>query len=198
MNSNHYLTCLWPGLPEVWWRGQLASLPLAIGFGALLNLFLVLGWLYPDWIPSGLFWMGTLIGVVTWGYFVLRNLRGLAELIHPRVISKAPDRFPEAHVAYLKGNWELAEELLTGVLAIEPRDPPALLMLCAVYRQLSQVDHAAVLLSEVSRLEVSDAWWVEIEAERKRIRRALAQEESSGEENSSSAADMTGPQAAAA
>ena len=115
--------------------------------------------------------------------------------------------------SYLRGDWEAAEKLLTSVLAIEPRDPPALLLLCSVYRHLDQLDHATVLINEISRLEVADPWWVEVETERKRIRRAMTAEEESknktksdARENpanhdaalSENAADMTADRAAAA
>ena len=213
MSASYYLSCLWPGLPELWWRGRMASLPLAIAFCLALNSFFVFGWIYPGWLSGGLFWMATLVGVAVWGYYVVRGLRELPELIHPRKVSEEPDRFREAHAAYLRGDWEAAEKLLTSVLAIEPRDPPALLLLCSVYRHLDQLDHATVLINEISRLEVADPWWVEVETERKRIRRAMAAEEESknktksdARENpanhdaalSENAADMTADRAAAA
>ncbi|EMI17049.1 putative membrane protein [Rhodopirellula maiorica SM1] len=165
----------------------MASLPLAIAFCLALNSFFVFGWLYPNWISGGLFWMATLVGVTVWGFYVVRGLRELPELIHPRKASEEPDRFGEAHAAYLRGDWEAAEKLLTSVLAIEPRDPPALLMLCAVYRKLDQLDHATVLINEISRLEVADPWWVEVETERKRIRRAMAAEAESKDRTKSDA-----------
>ncbi|WP_146595076.1 hypothetical protein [Novipirellula galeiformis] len=209
MSASYYLSCLWPGLPELWWRGRLASLPLAIGFCLALNSFFVFGWLYPGWLSGGLFWMATLVGAAVWGFYVIRSIRELPELIHPRKVSEEPDRFEEARAAYLRADWEAAEELLTSVLAVEPRDPPALLMLCSVYRHLSQLDHATVLINEISRLEVADPWWVEVETERKRIRRAVAAEAETGNESNQdvrdrdakrhpNAADMTAESAAAA
>ena len=33
MEAKYYATCLWPGLPELWWRGRLNALTSAIGFG---------------------------------------------------------------------------------------------------------------------------------------------------------------------
>ncbi|TWU34394.1 tetratricopeptide repeat protein [Novipirellula artificiosorum] len=201
MGSSFYLSCLWPGLPEIWWRGRLKSLPLAVGFAIALNLFLITGWVFPRWISGGLFWMGSLVGLVVWGYYVVRGIRELPELIHPRQVSEEPDRFTEAHLAYLQADWRSCEKLLTGVLAIEPRDPPSLIMLSAVYRHQSRLADAETLLGEIGRLEVADAWWVEIATERRRLQRAIAtkQEEQQGgvaaESGSSNepvtAADMT-------
>ncbi|TWU43827.1 hypothetical protein Q31b_13590 [Novipirellula aureliae] len=196
MSTSQYLSCLWPGLPEIWWRGRLTSLPLAIAFAAALNLFLICGWIYPHWFSGGLFWLGTLFAIAVWLFYVVQGLRGLPELIHPRTVSAEPDRFSEAHQAYLKGEWKLAETLLNGVLAIEPRDPPALIMLCSVYRHQARLDAAEVLLDEIGRLEVADAWWIEIDAERRRLRRELAEKPDSPSE--SATAEMTVPPAAAA
>ena len=47
--------------------------------------------------------------------------------------------FPQARTAYLRGDWAEAEGLLTDVLAIEPRDPPALLLLTGVYRHTGRL-----------------------------------------------------------
>ncbi|TWT82428.1 hypothetical protein CA13_38910 [Planctomycetes bacterium CA13] len=200
MSASLYLSCLWPGLPEIWWRGRLASLPLAIGFALAVNLFLIVGWIYPDWLSGGLFWMGTLVGFGVWGYYVARGLRELPELISPRTVSEEPDRFGDAHLAYLKGEWQSCENYLTTVLAIEPRDPPALIMLCAVYRHQGRYEDADLLLGEISRLEVADAWWVELDAERRRLRRQIAAKSESEEhpktdqnekQNASNPADLT-------
>ena len=59
------------------------------------------------------------------------------------------------------------------MLAIEPRDPPALLLLTGVYRHTGRLEAAELLLREVSRLEVADAWVLEIETESKRLTRAV-------------------------
>ena len=30
MEARYYVTCLWPGLAELWWRGRLSGLPAAV------------------------------------------------------------------------------------------------------------------------------------------------------------------------
>ena len=189
MSTSHYLTCLWPGLPELWWRGRLSSLPLAFGFGILVNAFLIFGWIYPGWIPSILFWLGTFLGCCAWAFYVIRSVGELPELIAPRAVSDRPDRFTEAQTAYLRAEWTEAEKLLTEVLAIEPRDPPALLILCAVYRHQGRLGDAEVLIDEVSKVEIADAWWIEVETERKRIRWAIAARDEAIENGHSSGRD---------
>jgi hypothetical protein len=172
MEAKYYLTCLWPGLAELWWRGRLSAIPTAIAFGFALNLLLVNRYLYPHWMSSGLVSMAFWVGAVAWVFYVVRRLRELPLLIAPRQVSDQPDRFPEAQRAYLREDWAEAESLLTGVLAIEPRDPPALLLLTGVYRQTERLEAAELLLAEIGRLEVADPWWLEVAAESSKIDRA--------------------------
>ena len=171
MSAKYYLTCLWPGLAELWWRGRLSAIPTALAFGAALNLMLVMQFLYPEWLTSGLVWLGCWVGVAIWIFFVVRAVRELPALIAPRTVSDEPDRFPAARDACLRGNWTEAEGLLSDLLAIEPRDPPALLLLCGVYRSTGRLDAASQLIEEIRRLEVADAWWLEIATEEQRVER---------------------------
>jgi cytochrome c-type biogenesis protein CcmH/NrfG len=62
------------------------------------------------------------------------------------------------------------------MLGIEPRDPPALLLLAGLYRQTQRFEAASLLLREMSRLEVSDTWWLEIDAEQRRLSRQMEAE----------------------
>lgn len=200
MEAKYYATCLWPGLPELWWRGRMSGLPAAIVFAVALNLLLVTRFIYPQWIAGGLVTMAFWTGVMAWGFYVFRGIRELPQLIAPRTVSDQPDRFPEARTAYLQGKWKQAEGLLTGVLAIEPRDPPALLLLTGVYRHTGRLRAAEVLLQEIAKLEVTDSWSVEVNAEAQRLSRAIdagqeqkasGKREENREKNSPRAADLT-------
>jgi tetratricopeptide (TPR) repeat protein len=173
MEAKYYATCLWPGLAELWWRGRLSALPAALAFTFALNLILITRYLYPQWMSDGLVAMAFWIGVVAWLFSVVRSARDVPGLIAPRRISEEPDRFPEARAAYLGGRWSEAEALLTDVLAIEPRDPPALLLLTGVYRHSGRLDAAEILLREIVKLEAADSWWLETEAEGQRLKRAI-------------------------
>jgi thioredoxin-like negative regulator of GroEL len=192
MEARYYLTCLWPGLAELWWRGRLSAIPTAMAFAVALNLLLVTRYLYPEWLSSGLVTMAFWVGIVVWGFCVIRSVRELPLLISPRRVSDDPDRFPEAHAAYLRGEWREAEKLLTEVLAIEPRDPPALLLLAGIYRQTDRLEAAELLLSEIRRLEVADHWWLEVDAETRRWQRAKqSRDEKLAAKEAPAAADMT-------
>ena len=179
MDAKYYATCFWPGLAELWWRGRLSALPAAIAFTLVVNLILVARYLYPGWIHSGLVSLAFWGGIVALFFYIIRSARELPSLINPRETSEEPDQFPQARIAYLTGQWEEAEGLLTDVLAIEPRDPPALLLLTGVYRHTGRLEAAELLLREISRLEVADAWLLEIQTESQRLRRAVETEKTS-------------------
>lgn len=183
MELRNYLTCLWPGLSELWWCGRLSALPQALGFAVVFNAMLVLKYLYPTWLDPTVLRAAWWVGVVVWICWTIKSVRELPALIMPRESSGQPDRFPEAQAAYLRADWELAESLLMGVLSIDPRDPPALLLLSGVYRHTDRWRNALALLNEMSRLELSDRWEIEMEAEVSRIQR-LSEGDSSSADSS--------------
>lgn len=168
----HYLTCLWPGLAELWWRGRLSALPLALAFMLAFNGVLITRYIYPEWMSVGLVSMAFWVGLLVWGFAVVRGVRELPGIVAPRSVSDEPDRFADAQIAYLNAQYDEAERLLGGVLAIEPRDPPALLLLAGVYRHTDRLESAELLMAEVRRLEVSDAWHLEVRSETRRLERA--------------------------
>ena len=166
-----YLTCLWPGLPELWWRGRLAALPTAVAFAAAFNLLLVARFVYPEWLAMGLVKIAGWVGFAVWVVLVVKSTQQLAGLISPRAVSDQPDRFADAHVAYLQGRWDEAEALFSECLAVESRDPPALLLLAGAYRKSRRWEAAERLLEEIRLTEAADRWWLEVAAETKRLER---------------------------
>lgn len=173
MDNRNYLTCLWPGLPELWWRGRLSALPLAVGFAIGLNALLLLRFIYPYWLDPFLVRAACWLGLIGWAVWTIKSFKELPALLAPRAVTEEPDRFAEAQIEYLRARWDQAESLLLGILSIEPRDPPALLLLSGVYRHTQRVDSASLLMEELRRLEISDTWQIEIDAELSRIQRAL-------------------------
>jgi len=166
-----YLSCLWPGLPELWWRGRVSALPTALAFAAAANFLLVARFIYPEWLSSGLVRMAGWVGVAMWLFCVVRSIREMPLLLNPRKASGQPDRFVEAHQAYLRGQWAEAESLLSDCLAIENRDPPSLILLCGVYRHTARLEAAQRLLEEIRLTEAADGWWLEVAAEQGRLDR---------------------------
>lgn len=196
MDARHYLTCLWPGMAELWWRGRLSALPAAIGFGVLVNGLLITRFLYPEWLSGVLVRVACWVGLVAWAVGAFRAIQELPGLLSPRSVSDQPDRFPEAQVLYLGGEWDRAAELLRGILEVEPRDPPAMLLLAGVCRHRGRLDEAEEWLRRLALLEAADPWWLEREAEAGRLGRAReAAEESAASEGheQAEAADERGP-----
>jgi hypothetical protein len=171
VNRKLYLTCLWPGLPELWWRGRLTALPTALAFAAALNLLLVAKFIYPEWLSLGLVRLAGWLGLASWAYLSVKSMGELPSLLAPRATSKAADRFADAHLAYLRGQWREAEACLTDCLTVESRDPPALLLLAGVYRHTQRWDAAERLIDEIRLTEAADRWWLEVQTESKRLER---------------------------
>lgn len=173
IQAKHYWTCLWPGMSELWWRGRLSALPTAVAFAAVVNALLIAKFIYPGWLSGALVALACWIAVAAWVVLTVRSFRELPLLLAPRQVSDQPDRFAEAQLAYLTGNYALAEEALTAGLSIEPRDPPALLLLAAVLRHTGRLNAADALLTEIPKLEAAAAWNLEWESERARLERDL-------------------------
>ncbi|TWT94591.1 hypothetical protein [Stieleria varia] len=195
MPARYYLTCLWPGLSEIWWRGRISALTTAVLFALALNTLLFLRFLYPDWLSSYLVRFAFWVGIAAWIFCVQKSVRELPELLAPRSVSEEPDRYSEACAAFLRGDWKAAEPLLLGMLAIEPRDPPSLLLLSGVYRHTDRVESARLLISELQRLEIADAWTLEIDAEVSRIERYFAEKDAAAP-SADSGTEMAGRGAA--
>ncbi len=191
IQPKHYLTCLWPGMAELWWRGRLSALPAAIAFAAVVNALLIAKFIFTDWLSGGLVMLACWVVVAAWIVLAIRSAKELPLLLSPRTASEEPDRFSDAQIAYLKGDYAAAEDYLTACLSVEPRDPPALLMLSAVYRQTGRLSASQVLLSEIRKLEVAEKWDLEFTAEEARLERDIEAVESDQESEEDSEADTT-------
>jgi hypothetical protein len=73
---------------------------------------------------------------------------------------------------YLKGNWFEAEYFLSGLLAANPRDVDAALMLATLLRHTGRFDEALEGLARLERCEDAERWHWEIGRERDLVRRA--------------------------
>ncbi len=183
-SGKQYFSCLWPGLPELWYRGQWSALPAALAFGCALNFLLVARFLYPEWLAPLLVKLACWVALACWVYCVAKAIRKLPAVISPRTASNRPDRFSEAHMEYLRGHWVEAEALLIEGLEIESRDPPAMLLLAGIYRHTRRLAAAANVLEQLERMERADFWRLELGDERRRLERYQAAEQASPEDDS--------------
>jgi uncharacterized protein HemY len=171
---------LWPGLPQLWLRGEWAGLAKAVGAAVVLNgvLLCSLGWgeLVSSavrnvlWLAVGLFWTAS----AAVAYVQMRR-RADRKRITP-----AKDTFAQALDLYLKGDYFQAECLLVEMLGRNERDMDARLLLATMYRHNKRYDEAAKHLDTLRRFEGAEKWVLEIERERQLIaegRNKLEQEE---------------------
>ena len=129
-----YTTCLWPGLPQLWWQGAHWGLVAAVGFAVAVNFALlssVVWWQLLDPSARNALWMSIasvwLVSAAVSLRLRRRWLPGSAEQVEG-------DLFPEAVDEYLKGNWLQAEQLLARLLERDRRDVPARLTLATLLR----------------------------------------------------------------
>lgn len=166
-----WITCLWPGLPRLWWRGDWRALLGALAFAVALNLGLLSvlvwsqslpGWLLAaGWAAIGLIWL-----VCAWhGWWLLPKLRGLD------ACPEKEDLFIRAQLEYLNRHWLEAEELLATLLAGREHDAEARLMLATLYRHTGRFAEADECLTRLERMDSGDRWCVELARERRLLER---------------------------
>jgi len=170
MLSTPWITCLWPGLTDLWVRGRWTGLVWALGFTLLLNSALISKGVWPElgnaWFRYGIWlavlgfwfvnaiWMGVQFASGSWQ----SQDASLEEL------------FQSAQSSYLQGQWYQAEATLLRLLRREPNDAEALLMLATLKRHTEQFDLARQTLVRLERLDAGGRWWHEIHREKMLLR----------------------------
>jgi hypothetical protein len=170
-----WITVLWPGLPLTWLRGDGSALCLAIGFSAILNLAIVATWGWVELLTPAML-------TATWSVVVLFWLVSLvvATLQMPSILrisrpDAAGDLFGAAQGEYLKGNWFEAESILNQLLARNPSDAEAQLLLVSLLRRIGQHAEACERLRHLATLEGAARWQAEMLQEQMLLERAVAQ-----------------------
>ncbi len=169
------MLCGWPGLPGLWYRGQMSSLLVAVGFSILLNLALVssflwrwsLGETFPlvAWPMIFLIWSTS-----TWvAYHRLSDVMSVPSSEKVADPERPDTLFIQAQREYLRGHWEEAESLLRRRIANAPRDVETRLLLVTLYRHTRRLDQARVQLSEMQRYDEALEWDFEVDRERQLI-----------------------------
>ena len=156
---------LWPALPQIWRRGSWNDLARAVAFGVLLNSTLLASviWveLWPEvwrrvaWAAVGAVWVVSALYSVYWEH----------RWGHPAG-EDGGEAFGQAVDEYLQGNWFEAERLLRRLLAGNPRDHDARLMLATLLRHSGCYPTAREELDCLSRYDGAEKWALEIARER--------------------------------
>ena len=184
----HFMTALWPGLPDVWRRGGLRGLLIAVLFSAVVNIGLIITFVYP--LPQlGPAWvLPAAVGLLVLFFWISAMLlAGSVAAGESRSDPQADASLKEAQTHYLKGDWREAEATLNALLSRQSSDVEARLLLACVHRRAGRLDKAAELLDSLSRDPAADLWKFEIKHE---ISRLKTQEDSSPKEP----ADASTPQ----
>lgn len=166
MLSTPWITCLWPGLSELWVRGRWTGLVWALGFTLLLNAALVSKGVWPElgnvWVRSGLWYFVLGFWLINAGWMGFRIASGSWDAIDATI----DQLYQSAQTAYLKGQWYQSEAVLLRLLRREPDDAEALLLLATLKRHTKQFDEAHGTLEKLERLDASRRWWFEIHREK--------------------------------
>ncbi|MCU0959041.1 MAG: hypothetical protein MUF48_02955 [Pirellulaceae bacterium] len=157
-----WLTCIWPGLPRLWRRGDARGLAVAVGFSALLNLAVWASLLRTDAAPrawSLTVWavLGVLWTTGCWREVRQRSWSGVAERARCE-----EDLFIRAQAEYLKGHWVESHDLLARLIESNPLDIEAQLLLASVHRRTKRIDLSCKQLRQVRGLQESGPWRFEI------------------------------------
>ena len=177
-----WIACLWPGLLQAWKLGSLRGLGLAAVFAAALNLALVSSCVWPRWpianLPAGTTAAIAWLSVLGLGILGLRwTAQSWSQLCPPKLKAdpQIDEWFREAQHEYLKGHWIAAETLLTCLLARQPADSEARLLLASLQRRTGARSQARQTLTELQ--PAAARWQWEIEAELARLSELDAERE---------------------
>lgn len=171
MRAALLLTCLWPGLASLWWRGERAGVAVAVAFSAWLNLALAAKFVWPELLSP-------LFASLVWGLLLLFWVAGICHSASR--LSKMfggdgsveNDRlFLRAQAEYLQGNWYEAETLLNNLLDRQPRDIEGRLLLATLLRHTRRIPEAREQLKALGRYDGAARWMVEIHREARLLSR---------------------------
>ena len=204
-----WAACLWPGLPQLWFRGAWSGLIVATGFAVVVNgllaaTFVWTAWLDPQlrtvsWIGLGAVWLLALVAA-RWGLGVdwavgrrwskLRRRAGLPDGYCEGMSSD--ELFREAQTQYLRGNYLQAETMLCHLADRPEGDVDAQLMLVTLCRHTGRLEEASARLRRLELLEDAGKWQEEIQGEWASLRRV--QEESAMMEAEPATAEPDDPE----
>lgn len=169
------LLCGWPGLPGLWFRGQMSSLLVAIGFSILLNLALVSSFVWPWALGETFPFVAWPMIFLIWGTSSWVAYNGLTDVMSVPTSEKVadPERpdtlFIQAQREYLGGHWEEAEALLARQIENSPRDIESRLLMATLFRHTRRLNLAREQITSLQRFDEAFEWEFEIDRERQLI-----------------------------
>lgn len=158
----------WPGFIQLWTRGELYSLFVALLFAALLNIALLATLVWQEWLAVWtvrILW-GFLLGAGLWSTVVSlffgqqRGSLGSAQESDQLLAISQKD--------YLRGEYLEAEASLHRILSTGREDVEAALLLASVLRRTGRPQQALECLERLERFDCASIWTSEIQNERRK------------------------------
>lgn len=181
MPVSPWISCMWPGLARLWWRGDWSGLALAVAFTAGFNFLLLTTCLWVELVSPTFRSAGWMVILGVWLVSAWVSRRHLPGLISPLPsVAASPvdkpslDLFPEAQSEYLQGNWYQAEQLLRRLIREDSRDVDSRMLLATLYRHTARIDESRRELRLLERIERSAKWNWEITQEHAELDRLAA------------------------
>lgn len=169
MRFSPTLSCLWPGLPALWYRGDLLACVVAILFAMSLNFLLIASWHWPLWFSPMLIRSLWFVAGFVWLAGCVHSMIYWNSITSKVYFDADKDVFPDAQVEYLKGNWFEAEGILHQVLARNSRDVEAALLMVSVLRHTHRYTQAIAWIERLRLLESASRWRQELDSESRKI-----------------------------
>ncbi len=170
MRQTRWATCLWPGLAPLWVRGSWSGLATAVAFALLLDFTLLATLVWTEllgplprnvaWLTVGSIWVASL--PVSFRWLMRQHDAPQAE--------RTGDLFKQAQNEYLQGHWLETQAALDELLARDPRDAEARLMMASLLRHTGRIEEARQALKELERYDGAARWRWEIASERARLK----------------------------
>lgn len=188
-------TSLWPGLSRLWLRGDFQGLLIALSFAVALNLALWATFaperVLPDWGLARGLWPTVLAWVFVLSFWIVGVRAGQRSTLRlkessPTIDPELEARFTAAQHQYLRGHWIEAETLLGQLLAVNPEDCEARLLLASVERRSGRPNDARRTLVSLQTLSAAGRWTQEIERELALVNAPAAERNPPPETNPSS------------
>ena len=162
----------WPGLPQLWLRGQWSGLAIAWFFALLVNGAIGWSFLWPGRIPAAsIVALWTLVGGL-WCLSLWRTQRRFEEIVPSPAGPGIEALFLTAQTQYLQGSWGEAEKLAHRILDQQPDDVETRLLLAALQRRTGRWSQARQSLRELQQWDAARHWREEIQQEWRRVDQA--------------------------
>ena len=188
MHLGRWVSSAWPGLPQLWLRGDLVALVLAVAFAVLLNLAIVTSLVWTelmDPLHRNALWAAV---AIVWFVSAVVSLRWWQSREAQQPDSEQ-DLFRHSLDQYLQGNWIEAERLLRRLLRRNTHDVDARLLLVGLMRHTKRFGEAGRQLDRLIACEGADKWQTEIDREYEQLDQALNDERERQPRRSSDIAD---------